>query len=216
MRPARAQALGPTQTPALGLALGLALALAGCGAARAPVGPAWEGPADAAGSVDGGAATVAADGGAPLAFEMQPLAPSTMVAELRAAGLDPAHLPVLGALEPAKLRKVMPLFARALGAKCSDCHLDDPRAPTARKQIAEKMWNDYVRLLAVKDGSPVFCDACHRGRRTFLDRRDAKALGRWMDENLARGLRRRDGLPHDCPTCHGDDMVPRFLDPLRR
>lgn len=194
----------------------LTLALVGCGAARAPVGPARLAPAGLEGSADGGVPTAVADGGAPLAFDMQPIAIGTMAGELRDAGLDPSRLPALAALEPAKLRKVMPLFARALGAKCSDCHLDDPRAPTPRKKIAEKMWNDYVRVLDTKDGSPVFCDVCHRGRRTFLDRRDETALARWMDQNFGRDLRRKDGIPHDCPMCHGDDAIERFLEPLRR
>lgn len=199
------------------LTLVLALTL-GCGPSPTPLGPTPIGSIDPP-ALDAGAPTVGpvSEGGAPAAgFEMKPLAASAMAAELQGIGLDPKGLPAMSKLEPEKLRKVMKLMARSLGAKCSDCHLEDLHASTPRKKIAEKMWNDYARGLSTQEGAPVFCDACHQGRLTFLDRHDKKALGHWMDENLVDRVKRKDGKAHDCATCHGEEMSYRFLDPLRK
>jgi hypothetical protein len=139
-----------------------------------------------------------------------------MVGELSAIGLDAAHLPPLEKVDPKALRRVMKLFARALGAKCGDCHASasqeqgagqaggDFAAPTRRKKIAAKMWDELAVKLQMSDGSPLFCDSCHQGRIVQLDRTDKKALGRWMDANFVDKLKRRDGLDHGCETCHVD------------
>src|SRR5262249_49061554 len=91
-----------------------------------------------------------------------------------------------------------------LGAKCGDCHLEgDFAAPTRRKKIAAKMWDEFTAKLSMAaDSSPVFCDSCHQGRVVQLDRRDKKALGQWMDANFVDKLKRKDGKDHGCETCH--------------
>ena len=106
----------------------------------------------------------------------------------------------------------MPLFARSLGIKCSGCHADDNAAATPRKRVAEKMWNEYASKLSLADGSPLFCDSCHQGSVVQLDRRDKKALGKWMDAHFVDGLARRDGKEHGCPTCHGEEQEMHFID----
>jgi len=136
---------------------------------------------------------------------------SVLAGELRAIGLDAANLPPLEKLEPTALRRVMKLFARSLGAKCGDCHAGqgtgDFAAPTRRKKIAAKMWDEFVVKLQMTDASPLFCDSCHQGRIVQLDRTDKKALGRWMDANFVDKLKRKDGADHDCETCHvGKEM----------
>jgi hypothetical protein len=148
---------------------------------------------------------------APVAVEMKSPVPSAMVGELAAMGLDAAHLPPIEKVDPKALRRVMKLLARALGAKCGDCHAvqegqagGDFAAPTRRKKIAAKMWDELAVKLQMSDGSPLFCDSCHQGRIVQLDRTDKKALGRWMDANFVDKLKRRDGREHDCETCHVD------------
>ena len=156
--------------------------------------------------------------GATLAGPMKPIAPSAMLAELTAIGLDPAALPPLAQLEPDKLRRVMRTFTRSLGAVCADCHVEnDFAAPTPRKNVAAKMWDQYVRGLSLSaaagaPGSPLYCDSCHGGRITpLLDRHDGKALAAWMDTNFVARLKRTDGKDQRCETCHGEPFAPRFL-----
>ena len=105
----------------------------------------------------------------------------------------------------------MKLFARSLGAKCGDCHGEgDFAAPTRRKKIAARMWDEFARKLAMADGGPLFCDSCHQGRVQELDRRDAQALSTWMDANFVARLSRKDGQAQSCETCH-IDMNMRLL-----
>lgn len=147
----------------------------------------------------------------PSAVEMKPIAPSGMVDGLRALGLDPKNLPPIEKLEPRTLRGVMKLFAKSLGGKCSDCHEDgDFAAPTRRKRIAVHMWDEFAVKLTMADASPLFCDSCHQGRIIQLDRRDKKALGKWMDDNFVAKLVRKDGASEECESCHVD-MDMHFL-----
>jgi hypothetical protein len=140
---------------------------------------------------------------------MKPLAASTMVADLRALGLDVDALPPLDKIPPDKLRQVMKTFAKSLGTPCAGCHDEnDFRAPTKNKRIAVRMWDDFVRGLATDDGSPLYCDSCHAGQKEPLDRHDKRALAAWMDANLVARLKRTDGEDHSCETCHGDPFEP--------
>jgi hypothetical protein len=134
--------------------------------------------------------------------------PSALVAELQALGLDPKNLPPIEKLEPKTLRGVMKLLAKSLGAKCGDCHTEgDFAAPTKRKKIAAKMWDEFLAKLSLQ-GQPLFCDSCHQGRIKQLDRSDKKALGKWMDANFAQRLVRKDGKDEACESCHVDwDMT---------
>jgi hypothetical protein len=137
--------------------------------------------------------------------------PTAMAADLQAIGLDAKNLPRIEKLEPKALRLVMKLFAKSLGAKCGDCHAEgDFAAPTRRKKVAAKMWNEFAAKLTMADASPLFCDSCHQGRLVQLDRRDKKALGQWMDANFVDKLKRKDGKDHGCETCHVD-MEMAFL-----
>jgi len=135
-----------------------------------------------------------------------------MLADLQAIGLDAKNLPPLKKLEPEKLRKVMKLFTRSLGAKCNDCHTEPMDAMTPRKRAAEQMWNHFVRGLAMADDSPVFCDSCHQGSFRILDRRDKKATEKWMDDSYVDKLKRKDGQENDCATCHGEAAEYHFVE----
>jgi hypothetical protein len=147
----------------------------------------------------------------PGAARVEMMAPSrtAFVGELQALGLDPSSLPAIEKLEPKALRGAMKLFAKSLGIKCADCHQEgDFAAPTRRKKIAARMWNEFAAKLSLADGSPLFCDSCHRGRTRLLDRRDKQSLSHWMDANFVAGLARKNGATHDCETCHVDmDMT---------
>lgn len=160
---------------------------------------------------------VAADGGAAATPAKGPGTPniqaSAMAGDLQAIGLDPKNLPELQKLEPEKLRKVMKLFSRSLGVRCNDCHKDDDfKAPTPMKKVATRMWNEWVRGLAFEDGSLLFCDSCHQGKKEMLDKSNHKELARWMESNLVAKLHRTDKKDHSCGTCHGDPFDGDFLD----
>jgi hypothetical protein len=139
---------------------------------------------------------------------MQSPIKSAMLSDLTGAGLDPKKLPTMDKLDPKVMRaKVMPLFSKSLGIKCGDCHVEgDFAAPTRRKAIAQKMWDDFVMRLQMADGTPVFCDSCHQGRVLELDRHDKKALAKWMQANFVDPFKRRDKKDHECASCHGEDM----------
>ena len=151
----------------------------------------------------------------PEVIELKAPIPSALVADLQALGLDAKNLPPIEKLEPKTLRGVMKLLAKSLGAKCGDCHTEgDFAAPTRRKKIAAKMWDEFVAKLSLGLGQgpqgtqPLFCDSCHQGRIKQLDRSDKKALGKWMDANFAQKLVRKDGKDEACESCHVDwDMT---------
>ncbi len=196
------------------------LVLFACGGATttqpAPEGP--PAPGSAPSVADAGAADASSHAPAPPASAgalspMPTVAATTMAADLTALGLDVRALPALDKLPPDKLRKVMKTFARSLNTTCTGCHDEnDFRAPTRNKKIASGMWNHFVRELAQASDTPLYCDSCHAGKKTFLDRHDKKALSQWMDQNFVAKLKRRDGKDHSCETCHGDPFEGRFLE----
>ncbi len=147
----------------------------------------------------------------PVSIEMKAPVPSAMVEDLRLLGIDAKNLPPIEKLAPRTLRGVMKLLAKSLGGKCGDCHQEgDFAAPTRRKKIAARMWDDFAAKLVMADGSPLFCDSCHQGRILQLDRRDKKALSHWMDDNFVAKLAHKDGKSQECETCHVD-MDMHFL-----
>ncbi len=141
-----------------------------CGAAadRGALGGSVDGGAGAASAPDAGPAPTGLLGpGAVAVPELKSPVPSAFVPDLQALGLDPAHMPPIEKLDPKALRGVMKLMAKSLGIKCADCHKEgDFAAPTRRKKIAAKMWDELVVKLAfaAPDGAPFFCDSCHQGR----------------------------------------------------
>jgi hypothetical protein len=189
-----------TRSNVLACHLGLLFAVAGCAAmgcsanADSESGSAtsFDTTAADAGPADGGTGTPA------------PKA-SQLVADLTAIGLDPHALPKLDSLEPAKLKKVMKTFTKALGVQCTGCHdPSDFSLSTPNKRIAARMWSDFVEGLAFKDGSVLYCDSCHGGQAEFLDRSDKPKLRQWMSDNFVDRMKRTDGADHGCKTCHGD------------
>jgi hypothetical protein len=137
-----------------------------------------------------------------------------MADALAAVGLDVAMLPPLGETSEEQRAAIMETFTRALGVGCRECHGDDYTADTPNVRIARQMWDRFVRGLGRRDGGALYCDSCHAGRATFLDRSDAHvegALGQWMQASYVAPLVRRDGAPHDCATCHGVPFVGGFL-----
>lgn len=136
--------------------------------------------------------------------------------KLVAAGLDPKNLPPLETLNGAQRMKVMKLFGESLGTPCIGCHAEeDFTADTKRKRVAKRMYNELVRVLAMSDGSPVFCDSCHDGKMFVLDRRDRYAVATYMENRLVGKMKRADERDHDCATCHGDPPDFRFLSSWR-
>lgn len=164
-----------------------------------------------------------ADAGVEPPASMKPLKTSVdanIVKTLKNAGLDIATLPDsldTIAKDEDKLHAVMETFTTALGVECTGCHKGSGRnidyeAATPKKNVAKKMWANLVRGLKAADGAPIYCDTCHGGKMTFLDRTDPDALGEWMKQNFVEKLVRRDGAEHSCATCHGDPFNGSILE----
>jgi hypothetical protein len=134
---------------------------------------------------------------------------SRQLTQLKHAGLDPRSLPQsLAGLTPTAIDLVMTTFSTSLGTDCNGCHdPNDSARATRQLNIANKMWSDLAGKLQLADGSALYCDSCHQGRATFLDRGDTHALGLWMESRFVK-----DHKPNDCVTCHGSPYDPRFLD----
>jgi hypothetical protein len=207
--------------------LGVVIAAAACGGAvgqgPSPAGtPTAASSATATATAPTTAPATATTTATPTSFPVFPSAPvpelkapvpTALVPDLQALGLDASHLPPIEKLEPKTLRGVMKLMAKSLGIKCGDCHKEgDFAAPTRRKKIAARMWDEFAAKLAfaAPDGAPLFCDSCHQGRVEQLDRRDKKALSKWMDDNFVAKLKQKSGGSQECETCHVD-MEMQFL-----
>jgi len=134
-----------------------------------------------------------------------------MQKDLEAIGFDVKKLPTFAKMDATKRVKVMNTFSKALGVKCSACHLENFKADTPHKRVARKMWDQWVVGLAMEDGSLLYCDSCHQGREEFLDKSDKKALSTWMQDELVTKLKRTDKKDHDCGTCHGETFDGDFL-----
>ena len=181
----------------------LALALAACGAAQkqTPAGPPPGAESDT---------NTPAPPAPPLA-NAQPPTPTAYAAELAKIGLDPKDLPAIDKVPPEQLRQTMKLIAKSLGVRCTVCHDFTSDQRSKRMNVAEGMWNHFTRELQTKSGEPIFCDSCHHGSLSILDRRDQEAVALWMDENYVAKLTRKDGKEHACPTCHGEPAEMHFI-----
>ncbi len=167
-------------------------------------------------SASASAPTTASASVKPAPVPMPVVRGTQMAADLQGLGLDPKKLPTLNKMEPAKLRKVMNTFTKALGVQCTHCHTDDFKAATPNKKIATRMWNEWVVGLQNEDGSLLYCDSCHQGKAKFLDHSDKKALGAWMKAELVQKVKRADKKDHSCATCHGEDFDGDFLDKWKK
>ncbi len=138
------------------------------------------------------------------------------VAQLHALGLDAAHLPPLESLPKPQLRLLMDTVSEATGADCFECHTseNDMAAMTPRKRVAMKMWDQWVRGFALASSEPVFCDSCHHGSLTFLDRE--RPLQTWMRQNFVAGVTRVDHGAQECASCHGKPFNGHFLEDWRK
>jgi hypothetical protein len=137
---------------------------------------------------------------------------SGVAMQLRGVGLDPSALPTTIAGVPASaMNQVMTTFVSAVGIDCNGCH-DPNDAARAQLHITSQMWSVMVAQLHLADGGTLYCDSCHQGRATFLDRSDSHALGLWMQANFVDGIVRTDHKQHDCYTCHGSPFNATFLD----
>lgn len=201
-------------TSALGLVVSLSLA-----AAAAACSASSSGAGDQSTSAD---TTTVGDGGvqAPIAQTINP----QIVSALAAAGMTVDTLPatldeVKNDPNHAKLHAVMQTFTIALGTTCEGCHqagVDGGHpnfdADTPRKNVAKKMWSEFVAKLQKHDGTAIYCDTCHQGQVEFLDRSNTRNLSAWMKTNFVQGLKAKDGTPQECMACHGDPFNGSFLD----
>jgi hypothetical protein len=170
--------------------------------------PTASAPPSASGTTTAPVPTTATTTTTAVPVEMKAPIPSALGPDLQAIGIDAKNLPPIEKLEPKALRGVMKLMAKSLGFKCADCHAEgDFAAPTRRKKIAAKMWDEFAAKTTLADGSLLFCDSCHQGRTQLLDRRDKKSLGKWMDASFVDGLKRKDGKATECETCHVDQEM---------
>jgi hypothetical protein len=161
-------------------------------------------------------ATTAPPTTSPAGAKTKAIAPTEMGPQLKELGIDVKSLPPLNKIPPDKIRKVMNTFTKALGTTCTGCHDgDDFKKATPNKKVAARMWNEFVRgytFSSGEGGGAVYCDSCHAGKMTFLVRDPGlKELSKWMDENMVSKMKKTNGQPHSCETCHGDPMEGKFL-----
>ncbi len=166
-------------------------------------------PTDAASTPDASVATATLPPvELPAKVTFSPVRASAMLARLAELKLDPKALPPLSKLTKDQRNGVMKLFQESLGVSCNGCHDEGVfKNPTRRKNIARKMWEEYVVKLALNSGEPLFCDSCHQGKVKILDRTDKKVVAHWMNENFDKGLKQKKGGEHSCSSaqCHKDD-----------
>lgn len=150
----------------------------------------------------------------PLGFAA-PISRSHLYEELQSKGIRPETLGPLNEIkDPHVLLSVMNTFTRALGVRCSWCHVQsDHAAATARKSVTAYMWDTFVAQMQLTDGTPLYCDSCHHQSTVFLHRNpgDKLALAKYMQTEYVDQLRRRDGKEQGCATCHSKPFNPRFL-----
>lgn len=136
---------------------------------------------------------------------MEGVRATRMTERLASMGLDVRNLPPIEQLTPNQKQSVMRTFTETLGIPCLGCHAEERfDADTRRKRVAKRMYNEIVRVLALRDGEPVYCDSCHDGNLFMLDRRDEAKVTHHMNAVLVGQMMRIDGRPHDCTSCHGD------------
>lgn len=150
----------------------------------------------------------------PLGFTA-PLSRSHLYEELAADGIRAETLgPLNQIMDPRVLKAVMSTFSRALGVRCSWCHVEnDYAAATARKAVTAYMWDGFVAQMQLADGTPLYCDSCHHQSTVFLHRNKSEtlAVAKYMKSEYVDQLRRRDGETQGCATCHNTPFTPRFL-----
>ncbi|MFO0679218.1 MAG: cytochrome c3 family protein [Polyangiaceae bacterium] len=207
------------------------LAAAACGSTGSPASPEPNGSANgrAIAPGDGTPTTpneATLDAGAEpeiVPISTPDIVPSSLGATLSDAGIDLAKLPEeIDEFEHSQIRAVMGSFKTSLGVQCTGCHATktmedggvglDAKKPTPNRNIAEKMYSEFVVKMRFKDGAPLYCDSCHQGKADFLDRSSKEGVGKWMHENFATKLVQADGSPVNCATCHGRPFVPTFVD----
>ncbi len=95
------------------------------------------------------------------------------------------------------------LDAIALGTTCDGCHVKgDFAKATKEKEGAERAYNRFVAGLRFGDGTPLFCDSCHQGKWSFLQRTDHDEVATWMKHNFVDKLVKKHGTAISCATCH--------------
>ena len=153
----------------------------------------------------------------PAPGKMLPVTRTEFGDKLKALGLDVKNLPPLRKMDPLKRRLVMDYVSEATGADCMDCHAseEDLKAMTPRKNVGLHMWDDWTRGFTTADGGPVFCDSCHHGSLTVLDRRDTQKVAEWMKTSLVAKLARKDKKKIVCEQCHGEPFDSSFLEKWR-
>ncbi len=154
---------------------------------------------------------------APPAAASQPVGPSALLADVKAAGVDLTKASSLDKLPAAQKKKLMPLFVKALGyAGCTGCHAKegDFKTETRNMKIAEEMFDHFVAGLRDDKGGAIFCDSCHAGKAKPLSRADQGALKKFMDTDYVQKLARADKKDHECATCHGEALETKIIDKL--
>jgi hypothetical protein len=199
--------------------------LAACGSSSDASGAAVSPPASSTTPPPGASNAPSKGNTPPLESEVS----AEIVSTLRGAGFTlttlPRNLDELHEPGHARMRAVMKTFTVALGTTCDGCHVkgstaessdEEMRVDTPRKEVARKMWTRFVVALQRTDGTAIYCDTCHQGKMTFLDRTDNEALATWMQANFVDGLVRKDRATQACGTCHGEDGNGAFLDAWRQ
>jgi Cytochrome c7 and related cytochrome c len=195
--------------------LGLSLVAAACGGA-AEVAKTPESPASPSQPAAIAIASPASTGTAPaMSFgNNKPVVASALMAGLAEAGINVSNLPPLEKIAGAQQTKVMNTFTKSLGVNCKFCHTNNFAEDHPMKNVARRMWNEFVRGVAFEGGA-LYCDSCHQGKVEPLDKSDKKVLGAWMDAEYTKRMK-RNSQAQTCATCHGEPFNPEFIESWKK
>ena len=109
-----------------------------------------------------------------------------------------------------KTLKLMRSYGKALGVKCTHCHVGKKfKEDTPHKQVALVCRDRFEKPLVTSGGKPISCATCHDEQTQFLPERDRDAYCR---DNFVQPLRLAKGKKRvTCATCHGDGDPGEFL-----
>jgi len=199
----------------LGLALFVAAsaAIAACGGSSPPVetppAPTAEAAPPPAASSSAAATPPPSTPPPPAGPAGTPVQASTLLADVKKAGIDPAKNPVLEKMSSADKKKVMPFFVKALGYKdCTGCHasLSDYKTVTHNMQLTRGMWDHFIAYGRDTNDAVMFCDSCHAGKDKILNREDKAGVKKFMESDYVGKIHRADKKAMECTTCHSDKM----------
>ncbi len=122
---------------------------------------------------------------------------------LLAPAADPAFAGPAGDKPDPKVMKLMKVWAKGLGVKCTHCHVAKKfKVATPKKKVAKTCRDKFVEVLGDARGKKIDCKTCHDGDAAFMPEEDRD---KYCREHFVEKLRTKDDAKRiDCGACHGE------------